>query len=123
MRHPCSSRKLVLTFDRATASVSEISSAGSGCGDKKSSACTCATVRLMPQRVPISPQCKMNFWATGVKLLLVGSVILPFPAAELLVAFVASVLSVITEYTVVFAACQALFTCPFSGLPCLALGC
>src|ERR1700674_5515670 len=84
MRHPCSSRKLVLTFDRATANVAEISSAGIGTGERNNSACTCATVRLMPQRVPISPQCKMNFWATGVKLFLVGSLIAPFPAAEFL---------------------------------------
>src|SRR5256884_662287 len=69
---PCNSRKLVLTFERATASVSEISSAGSGCGERNSSACTCATVRLIPQRVPISPQCKMNFWATGVNEFFVG---------------------------------------------------
>src|SRR5882762_7739852 len=79
IRHPCNSRRLVLTFERATASVAEISSAGSGCGDRNSSACTCATVRLMPQRVPISPQCKMNFWATGVKLFFVGSLIFALP--------------------------------------------
>src|SRR5712664_383825 len=79
IRHPCSSRRLVLTFERATASVAEISSAGSGCGDKNSSACTCATVRLIPHRVPISPQCKMNFWATGVHLFFVGSLIFALP--------------------------------------------
>ena len=79
IRHPCSSRRLVLTFERATASVSEISSAGSGCGDRNSSACTCATVRLMPQRVPISPQCKMNFWATGVSVFFAGSLIFSTP--------------------------------------------
>ena len=73
--HPCNSRRLVLTFDRATANVSEISSAGSGCGDKNSSACTCATVRLMPHLVPISPQCKMNFWATGASVFFAGSLI------------------------------------------------
>src|ERR1700719_1189796 len=72
IRHPCSSRRLVLTFERATASVAEISSAGSGCGDRNNRACTCATVRLIPHRVPISPQCKMNFCATGVKLFFVG---------------------------------------------------
>src|SRR5882672_5169613 len=43
IRHPCSSRKLVLTFERATASVAEISSAGTGRGERNSSACTCAT--------------------------------------------------------------------------------
>src|SRR5215467_7974280 len=66
MPQPCSSRKLVLTFDRATESVVEISSAGSGFGDRYSSACTCATVRLIPHFVPISPQCKMNFSSTAV---------------------------------------------------------
>src|SRR6266849_6551139 len=79
IRQPCSSRRLVLTFERATASVVEISSAGTGRGDKNSSACTCATVRLIPHRVPISPQCKMNFCATGVSPLLVGSLIFAFP--------------------------------------------
>src|SRR6266566_1822001 len=67
MRQPCSSRRLVLTLDRATAKVSAISSAGSGWGERNNSACTWATVRLMPQRVPISPQWRMNFWATGVR--------------------------------------------------------
>src|ERR1700687_5193649 len=66
--HPCSSRKLVLTFDRATDNVLAISSAGTGRGERNSSACTCATVRLIPHRVPISPQCKMNFCATGVSV-------------------------------------------------------
>src|SRR5437016_55680 len=80
MRQPCSSRRLVLTFERATASVSEISSAGSGCGDRNSNACTCATVRLMPHRVPISPQCKMNFWATGVNVFFAGSLIFSYPS-------------------------------------------
>src|SRR5580704_13720451 len=72
MPHPCSSRKLVLTFDRATDNVVEISSAGSGFGDRNSSACTCATVRLIPHFVPISPQCKMNFCATGVSVVCVS---------------------------------------------------
>src|SRR5882672_8687292 len=94
IRQPCNSRKLVLTFERATASVAEISSAGTGRGDRNSSACTCATVRLIPHRVPISPQCKMNFCATGVK--------------ELCVIFVLSLISVYTEHTVSPASCQAL---------------
>src|SRR5258707_3998 len=99
--HPCSSRRLVLTFDRATASVSEISSAGSGTGDRNSNACTCATVLLMPQRVPISPQCKINFWATGVSEFFVGSLILaPSVGRVVLAAFVMSDISVVTEYTV-----------------------
>jgi len=34
---------------------------------------------LMPQRVPISPQCKMNFWATGVSEFFVGSLIFALP--------------------------------------------
>src|SRR5713101_2137760 len=36
--------------------------------------------------------------------------------SALLVAFVTPVISVVTEYTVAPCACQALFTCPFSGL-------
>src|SRR5260221_7213593 len=64
---PCNSRKLVLTFERATDNVVEISSAGSGLAAKYKSACTCATVRLIPHFVPISPQCKMNFSSTGAK--------------------------------------------------------
>src|SRR5216683_1832688 len=36
--------------------------------------------------------------------------------SALLVAFVTPVISVVTEYTVAPFACQALFTCPFSGL-------
>src|SRR6266403_1546490 len=94
IRQPCNSRKLVLTFERATASVAEISSAGTGRGDRNSSACTYATVRLIPHRVPISPQCKMNFCATGVK--------------ALCVIFVLSLISVYTEHTVSPASCQAL---------------
>src|SRR2546427_11408370 len=85
MPHPCNSRKLVLTFDRATASVDEISSAGTGRGERNSSACTCATVRLIPHRVPISPQCKTNFCSTALSpppVLLVRPLMpsLPFPA-------------------------------------------
>ena len=56
----------MLTLERATDSVVEISSAGNGCGERNSRACTWATVRLMPHLVPISPQWRMNFWATGV---------------------------------------------------------
>src|SRR5579859_3062717 len=92
--HPCSSRRQVLTFERATDSVLEISSAGIGTGERNSSACTCATVRLMPQRVPISPQCRMNFCATGVSVAFVVSVI--------------SVVSLFTEHTAATAICQAL---------------
>src|SRR5215475_5711833 len=58
MPQPCNSRKLVLTLERATESVFAISSACSGLGETNRSACTWATVRLMPQRVPISPQCR-----------------------------------------------------------------
>src|SRR6266478_3666547 len=79
IRHPCSSRRLVLTFERATASVVEISSAGSGFGARNSSACTCATVRLIPHRVPISPQCKTNFCATGVSVYCVVCVLIALP--------------------------------------------
>src|SRR5260370_18463645 len=92
MPQPCSRRRLGLTFETATASVLDISSAGTGRGERNRSACTCATVRLMPQRVPISPQWRMNFWATGVSGV-----------------FVLSLISVITEYTVWTLACQALF--------------
>src|SRR5581483_2846340 len=66
MPHPCNSRRLVLTLDRATARVLAISSACRGLGERKSSACTWATVRLIPQRVPISPQCRMKRCSTGV---------------------------------------------------------
>src|SRR5579859_3959205 len=48
----------------------------------------------MPQRVPISPQCRMNFCATGVSVAFVVSVI--------------SVVSLYTEYTAATAICQAL---------------
>src|SRR5208282_1192164 len=63
---PCSSLRLVLTLERATASVSTMSSAFNGRGEMNSSAWTWATVRLMPQRVPISPQWRMNFCWTDV---------------------------------------------------------
>src|SRR6266566_9990799 len=89
MRQPCSSRRLVLTLDRATAKVSAISSAGSGWGERNNSACTWATVRLMPQRVPISPQWRMNFWATRES------------------DFGSSVISVYTENTALPVICQA----------------
>src|SRR5438874_2869407 len=42
-----------------------ICSAASGRGERKSKAWIWATVRLIPQRVPISPQWRMNFCATG----------------------------------------------------------
>src|SRR5205809_6017051 len=63
----CSSFRLVLTFERATASVSANSSARNGFSETYNSAWIWATVRLMPQRVPISPQCRTNFWRTGDK--------------------------------------------------------
>src|SRR6266852_5250493 len=93
MPQPCSSRRLVLTLDRATLSVAAISSAWSGRGERNSKAWTCATVRLMPQRVPISPQWRMNFCATGVRAGILYSLI-----------------SVKTEYTDIYVACQGLFT-------------
>src|SRR5271163_2175165 len=92
MPHPCNSRRLVLTLERATDKVLEISSAGNGCGERNNSACTCATVRLIPHLVPISPQWRMNFCATGVSEVLVWSLI-----------------SVCTEHTVTTAPCQTLF--------------
>src|ERR1700736_6695915 len=91
MRQPWSSRRLVLTLERATARITAISSAGSGRGETKSRAWICATVRLMPQRVPISPQWRTNFWAVGES----GGLC------------VCSVISVWTESTVVTAGCQA----------------
>src|SRR5712671_3386212 len=65
MPQPCRSRRLVLTLERATPSVEAISSALSGRGERNSNAWIWATVRLMPQRVPISPQWRMNFCWTG----------------------------------------------------------
>src|SRR6266566_10040540 len=61
----CSSWRLLLTLERAIARVVAISSAGNGRGERKRRAWIWATVRLIPQRVPISPQWRMNFWATG----------------------------------------------------------
>src|SRR6266568_2130944 len=53
----CSSRRLLLTFERATCSSSAISSACIRRPSRKSSAWICDTVRFTPQRQPISPQC------------------------------------------------------------------
>src|SRR5260221_2114129 len=53
----CSSRRLLLTFERATCSRPAISSACIGRPSRKSSAWICDTVRFTPQRQPISPQC------------------------------------------------------------------
>src|SRR5205809_146333 len=53
----CSSRMLLLTFERATCSRPAISSACIGRPSRKSSAWICDTVRFTPQRQPISPQC------------------------------------------------------------------
>src|SRR5690348_2612972 len=89
MRHPCSSRRLVLTLERATESVRAISSASSGRGERKSRAWIWATVRFTPQRVPISPQCRMNFWDGGESN-----------------DFEVSVISVYTEITVIIDRCQ-----------------
>src|SRR6266404_472498 len=81
-----SSRIEVLTLERATFSVSAICSAFIGSGARKSSAWIWATVRLIPQRVPISPQWRMNWrWMSD--------------------SFVISVITEITEYIDV---CQAL---------------
>src|ERR1700682_5216426 len=87
---PCNSRIMVLTSERATDKVRAISSAAMGRGDRNRRAWTWATVRLMPQRVPISPQWRMNFWAAGES------------------DFDSSVISVCTEITVLRAICQAL---------------
>src|SRR6202035_5284906 len=85
---PCNSRRLVLTLERATDKVRAISSAAIGVGDRNRRAWTWATVRLTPQRVPISPQCRMNFWAAGES------------------ALESSVISVYTDSTVLEAICQ-----------------
>src|SRR3954467_13587781 len=82
MPQPCSSRRLVLTLDRATPRVAAISSACSGRGDRKSRAWIWATVRLMPQRAPISPQVTTKRCWIGLRALL----------ADL------SVISVLTEH-------------------------
>ena len=58
--------ELVLTFERATPSVSTISSAFNGLGEMNKRAWVWATVRLMPQRVPISPQWRIKFCWTGL---------------------------------------------------------
>src|ERR1700683_5036445 len=65
----CNSLRLVLKFERATDKVREISSAFSGLGETNNSACTWATVRLIPQRVPISPQCRMYFLVSDVSFI------------------------------------------------------
>src|SRR5215469_7813979 len=55
------------TFDRATSRVRAISSAGRGWGERNRRAWIWATVRLIPQRVPISPQWRMYCRCTEVK--------------------------------------------------------
>src|SRR5882762_5160368 len=89
IRQPCNSRRLVLTLDRATDRVRAISSAAMGWEERNRRAWTWATVRLIPQRVPISPQWRMNFWAAGES------------------DFDSSVISVRTEITALHANCQA----------------
>src|SRR5450830_770240 len=66
----CSSFRLLLTFERATPSVSTICSAFSGALARNSSAWICATVRFTPQRVPISPQCRMYFCSVELKAMI-----------------------------------------------------
>jgi hypothetical protein len=63
---------LLLTLERATPRLSQISSAGSGLGAIINKAWTCATARLIPQRQPISPQWRMNFSMTGVSFMLIS---------------------------------------------------
>src|SRR5450830_1129553 len=62
----CNSFRLLLTFERATFNVSAISSAVKGALARNSSAWICDTVRLTPQRVPISPQWSMYFCVVGL---------------------------------------------------------
>src|SRR5262245_32830735 len=64
---PCSSRRLVLTFERATPSVAAISSAWRGRADRKRRAWIWATVRLMPHFAPISPQVTTKRSCRGVR--------------------------------------------------------
>src|ERR1700761_6849498 len=96
MPQPCNSLRLVLTFERATPSASMISSACRGLGEMNRRACTCATVRLMPQRVPISPQWRMNFCWTGERLFI-------------------SFVSVYTEITKCAVVCQLVFASAVSN--------
>src|SRR3954469_24302296 len=88
MPQPWSSRTLVLTLERATSRTPAISSALSGRGERNNKAWIWATVRLMPQRAPISPQWRMNFCWIAVRLCVV------------------SVISVTTETTESPAPCQ-----------------
>src|SRR5712692_7649730 len=67
IRQPVSSRRLVLALERATPSVRAISSAGSGSGERSSRAWICATVRLTPHWVPISPQWRTKRCSTGLR--------------------------------------------------------
>src|SRR5713226_5336988 len=72
----------------------------------------------MPHRVPISPQCKMNFWATGVKLFFGVSLIFPFQVSPLL-SHPSRLLVLLIQNIQLFPSFVKRFlTCPFSGLPC-----
>lgn len=62
----CSSLSELETFDLATPNVSAISSACMGQPTIYNRACIWLTVRLTPHKVPISPQCRINFCLTGV---------------------------------------------------------
>src|SRR5471032_550831 len=62
----CNSFRLLLTFERATFKVSAMSSAVKGSLARNSSAWICDTVRLTPQRVPISPQWRIYFCVVGL---------------------------------------------------------
>src|SRR6267378_6018876 len=88
-----SSRIEVLTLERATLSVSAICSAFIGSDARNRSAWIWATVRLIPQRVPISPQWRMNWrWMSD--------------------SFVISVITEITEYIDVCQALRVVFLSP-----------
>src|ERR671919_96604 len=80
----CSSLRLVLTLERATPSVSAISSACIGRSARKRRPWIWETVRFTPHLVPISPQCRMNFSEVGSRSM----------------AFLVFVISVYTEHTV-----------------------
>src|SRR5713101_3665479 len=78
----------------------------------------------MPQRVPISPQCKMNFWATGVKLFFVVSLISSLPGLLSFLPPSSCLLFLLLQNIQLFPfRVKHFFTCPFSGLPRLSPRC
>src|SRR6185369_93430 len=72
----CSSRRLLLTLDRATERVLAISSAVKGLAERYSRAWIWATVRFTPHFVPISPQWRMNRCSTGERVFIFPLILL-----------------------------------------------